>query len=193
MSLPQSRIDLDALRSRVDMHAIITADLGEPDRRRRWLCPYHDDRSPSLGITPDRMHWRCWSCGQRGDVLDWFQQRNGLGLAEAVRRLDPLALADRTMAKASAARPTPAPSRPETWRDAAWQSLVVEIVASAEAALWSPAGREALDWLRGRGLADHVIARYRSRVRPARLPDRSAADLGSSGDHDPLARSRRGL
>ena len=38
------------------------------------LCPFHDDSRPSLDIDPERQRFRCWSCGQYGDVIRFVQQ-----------------------------------------------------------------------------------------------------------------------
>jgi DNA primase len=179
MTTTASTIDFDQIRAAADLESIITADLGQPAPGRRWLCPYHEDRHPSLALTPDRRHWRCWSCGERGDVLDWVTRREGIPLVEAVRQLDPTAAPDpwempvshrppatspTSPAGASAAPPQvdrpSAPTEP-AWLNPEWQAAVDRIVYQAEAALWSSDGRRALDWLRSRGLADCTITRFR--------------------------------
>ena len=151
-------IDFEAIGATVDLQALIVADLGAPDRGKKWHCPYHQDENPSLSLTPDRCHWKCWSCGSAGDALDWVARREGLDLAEAARRLDPLA--DQPAHRKPAPPPKPAAVAP-VWHDRAWQAAVERIVLQAEARLWSPDGLAAVDWLRSRGLADHVIRRFR--------------------------------
>ena len=79
-------IDRQALLDRTDLARIITDDRGPPDRSRRWLCPFHDDHHPSLGLTPDGRRFRCWSCGAKGNALDWIMLREGLSFLEAVGR-----------------------------------------------------------------------------------------------------------
>ena len=48
------------------------------------LCPFHDDSRPSLDIDPERQRFRCWSCGQYGDVISFVQQIERLDFAEAM-------------------------------------------------------------------------------------------------------------
>jgi hypothetical protein len=170
------RIDFDGLRATLDLAGIITADLG-PSRGGRWLCPFHDDHNPSLTLTRDRQHWRCWSCGAHGDVVDWVAKQDGVDRVEAALRLDPAAVRDQTApgrarrrsgtgwydspSSGSNAAPAPPKPAPEPWQSPAWQAAVETIVREAEERLWSPAGRDALDWLRWRGLDDLTIRRFR--------------------------------
>ena len=59
------------------------ADLiGKPlNRSGKILCPFHDDRSPSLHIYDD--HFFCFSCRARGDHVDWLMMVEGKSRAEA--------------------------------------------------------------------------------------------------------------
>jgi DNA primase len=166
-------IDFEGIGQRVNLRTVIESELGPPNRSRRWLCPFHDDSNPSLGITPDGRHWRCWSCSAAGDVVDWVARREGIELAEAVRRLDPAAGDERPRkprdnastgpARVESGERTPgkAAERPQGFTDPAWQAAVGRIVANAAARLWTPEGRPALEWLRSRGLAAHTIRRFR--------------------------------
>lgn len=45
------------------------------------LCPFHDDRRPSLQIYPDGYH--CFVCGAHGDAIDLVQNMRGCSKAEA--------------------------------------------------------------------------------------------------------------
>ena len=53
--------------------------------RGKALCPFHDDHHPSMSIKNNR--YRCWACGENGDVIDFVMKRDGLAFHEAVRRL----------------------------------------------------------------------------------------------------------
>jgi hypothetical protein len=67
-------------------------ELGKLGRTSRgWckaLCPFHEDRNPSLSINVDSGAFRCFACGEHGgDILDFLQQRDGVGFKEAAQRL----------------------------------------------------------------------------------------------------------
>ena len=49
------------------------------------LCPFHNDRHPSLYVADD--HYHCFACGEHGDVIDFAAKLFGLPLYEAAQRL----------------------------------------------------------------------------------------------------------
>lgn len=63
-----------------------------PDARprgERWVarCPLHDDRNPSVTISRDGRHARCWAGCMNGDYLDWYGALNGLDLRQTLEAL----------------------------------------------------------------------------------------------------------
>lgn len=164
-------IDFRAIADGVDLRSLIVRELGEPGRGDKWKCPFHADTNPSMAISRDGRRFKCWSCGATGDALEWRMKRDGIGVADAARILDPSAVPDRSPRSASQAprrestpTPPPAPKRAERvapWHDPEWQAAAEGLVIEAERMLWSVPGRPSLEWLRFRGLADHTIARFR--------------------------------
>ncbi len=51
------------------------------------LCPWHDDKRPSLTINPQRQSCRCWVCEFGGDVFTFVMKREGVSFPEALRML----------------------------------------------------------------------------------------------------------
>ena len=51
------------------------------------VCPFHDDRRPSLQINPDRQTWKCWVCDIGGDVFSFVMKRESVSFPEALRML----------------------------------------------------------------------------------------------------------
>ncbi len=49
------------------------------------LCPFHDDKSPSLVINPSKNLWHCLgACQAGGSVIDWVMRARGLAFRDAV-------------------------------------------------------------------------------------------------------------
>ena len=57
----------------------------EVNRRGKALCPFHNDRNPSLFVADD--HYHCYACGEHGDVIDFTAKLFGLSLKEAAEKL----------------------------------------------------------------------------------------------------------
>ena len=57
----------------------------EIDRYGKALCPFHNDRHPSLYVADD--HYYCFACGTHGDVIDFAANFFDLPLYEAAQRL----------------------------------------------------------------------------------------------------------
>ena len=52
------------------------------------LCPFHEDREPSLVITPSKNLWHCLgACRAGGSVIDWVMRANGVSFRHAVELL----------------------------------------------------------------------------------------------------------
>jgi DNA primase catalytic core len=143
------------------------------------LCPFHDDREPSLVITPDKNLWHCLgACQAGGTVIDWVMKAEGVSFRHAVEvlRKDIPSLA----AEPSKRRPPKRTELPKlravvdtTASDA---EVMAEVVAYYEQTLLeSP---EALAYLEKRGLRnDEAIKHFRlgfaNRTLSYRLPSRN--------------------
>ena len=57
----------------------------EVNRYSMALCPFHNDRHPSLYVADD--HYYCFACGEHGDVIDFAAKLFGLPLYAAAQRL----------------------------------------------------------------------------------------------------------
>jgi DNA primase catalytic core len=52
------------------------------------LCPFHDDRNPSLNIDPAKNEWHCkGACGEGGDVIQWVMRAEGVSFKHAVEMM----------------------------------------------------------------------------------------------------------
>lgn len=56
---------------------------------RSWkgLCPFHDENTPSFHVTPDLGIYKCFGCGESGDVFNFVMEMEGVGFTESLRSL----------------------------------------------------------------------------------------------------------
>lgn len=51
--------------------------------RFKCLCPFHDDKHPSLNIDPKFQNYKCWACGAHGDVITFVEKYERVDFLEA--------------------------------------------------------------------------------------------------------------
>jgi DNA primase catalytic core len=143
------------------------------------LCPFHDDRTPSLVITPAKNLWHCMgACNAGGTAIDWVMRANGVSFRHAVELLRadhlPLAAAPMQPVKKSTVPKLP----PPVAREADDRLLLTQVVGYyTETLKQSP---EALKYLASRGLTSpELIDRFRlgfaNRTLGLRLPAKNRA------------------
>lgn len=140
-------------------------------------CPFHDDRTPSLVVSPEKNLWHCLgACGIGGSVIDWVMRFHKVSFRHACELLlkDHPALAAGTGTPPAAAQVRRAASR---FSLEAGESALLEQVSDFyhQTLLEAP---EALEYLDKRGLNDSdLIARFRlgyaNRTLGYRLPPKN--------------------
>src|SRR5699024_1997925 len=53
----------------------------------RGLCPFHQEKSPSFNVNPDKGFFKCFGCGKAGDAITFVQETEGLSFVEAIEAL----------------------------------------------------------------------------------------------------------
>ncbi len=58
-------------------------NLSRAGKEFKGLCPFHDDRHPSLTVSPAKQIFKCFACGAGGDAIKFIQLKENLGFLEA--------------------------------------------------------------------------------------------------------------
>jgi DNA primase len=155
----------ETIRSRIDMVQLVSeyVELQPRGSNDFWgRCPFHEERSASFHIRPDRGIFKCFGCGKGGDIFSFVGEMEGVSFVESLERLAKRAgveLRERTPEeRAQEAR------RAELLRSS-------EIVASFyERVLWSntPAGAEGRGYLERRGISRATAEAFGIGVAPDR-------------------------
>jgi DNA primase len=64
-----------------------TVTLKRAGRNYKGLCPFHDEKTPSFNVNPDRQSYYCFGCHEGGDAFSFLMKVEGLSFGEAVRTL----------------------------------------------------------------------------------------------------------
>jgi DNA primase len=79
-----------SIKTTVDMVALAEArGIRMKKNGKGWfgLCPFHNDKNPSLSINPSTNLWQCFGCGKGGDVIRFVELFDQVDFTEAVGRL----------------------------------------------------------------------------------------------------------
>ena len=79
----------DEIRRRTDIVALVSghAALKKTGRYYKGLCPFHQEKTPSFHVDPDRGLFHCFGCGKGGDIFDFIMLTANLTFTEAAREL----------------------------------------------------------------------------------------------------------
>ena len=61
--------------------------LKRTGKEHKGLCPFHKEKSPSFNVNPDKGIFKCFGCGEGGDVFAFVQKIKGLDFIDCVRDL----------------------------------------------------------------------------------------------------------
>jgi DNA primase len=77
------------VRRRADIVEVISESvvLKRSGRNYLGLCPFHGERTPSFNVNPERQIFRCFGCGEGGDVFSFVMKSGHLTFPEALKQL----------------------------------------------------------------------------------------------------------
>ena len=80
---------IDEVRQTNDIVDIISqyVHLKRSGRNFFGLCPFHNEKSPSFSVSPDKQIFHCFGCGVGGNVFTFLQKIEGISFVEAVQTL----------------------------------------------------------------------------------------------------------
>ncbi len=141
---------LDDILSKVDIVELISSyiPLKKAGRNFRARCPFHNEKTPSFMVSPDKQIYHCFGCGESGNAFKFLMQHERMEFTEAVELL-----ARRCGVVI-----------PQSDADRSAEGLNAQIFKANDLAagffraqLFSPAGKTALAYLQKRGLRREVL------------------------------------
>ncbi len=80
---------IEEIRKSVNIIDIISEYLPLTQRGRNYfgVCPFHDDHSPSMSVSPDLQIYTCFSCGATGNVFKFIMDYENLSFMDAVKKV----------------------------------------------------------------------------------------------------------
>lgn len=87
--MPFDRVFLDELAARNDIVDIVSqyVQLKKSGANYFGLCPFHNEKTASFSVAPDKQIFHCFGCGAGGSVITFVMKAEGLEFPDAVRFL----------------------------------------------------------------------------------------------------------
>jgi DNA primase len=145
---------INEINSRLEIVDIVaeTVQLTRKGNRYWGLCPFHQEKTASFSVTPDRNMFYCFGCHAGGDMVSYIMKREAMEFREAVEYL-----ANR--AGVTVQKETPAARRK--------QDRVRGVLAANQAAaqfyhqlLLSDQGKKGLKYLQARQLSPDIVEKF---------------------------------
>ncbi len=151
MAIPSAFID--ELVARSDIVDVVSDYVNlSPKGGSYWgLCPFHGEKTASFHVLPDRQLYHCFGCGKGGGVISFVMELENLPYLDALRLL---------AKRAGMEFPEGDLDESGRRRRARLLQLNKEAARYFHSQLHSPAGREGLEYLRGRGLSKGIMTRF---------------------------------
>ncbi len=141
------------IRTTADIVDVVSQYVNMKKRGRNYfgLCPFHDERTPSFSVAPEKEIYHCFGCGAGGNVFNFIMEHDNLTFVEAVQILGQRYGIEVKLTG-----------------DSGTKQLFTQLYDIHEMAtscyresLFSKPGKAALQYLRNRGLSDETIHTFR--------------------------------
>ena len=89
-SQPRTTMDQkDEVKSKVDLVEVVSSylPLKKAGRNFAGLCPFHSEKTPSFMVSSERQVFKCFGCGEGGDVFTFLEKVEGWDFREALEEL----------------------------------------------------------------------------------------------------------
>ncbi len=149
------RDDIERVRQATDIVELAKAitTVKKAGRSVKAICPFHQEKTPSMSLEPSQGLFHCFGCGKGGDVFKFVMESQGVDFGEAVEALARQAGITLTQDPRAAAR--------QGRRRAIVEAVGAAVEFYHQRLRQAPDGGTARSYLRGRGYGADVVERFR--------------------------------
>lgn len=149
---------IDTLLGRLDIVDVVGkyVSLSKQGHYYKGLCPFHSEKTPSFTVTPEKQIYHCFGCGAGGNVIKFVQEIEGYSFAEAVRQLSTDAGIEINWDQAAHVQTQAGMDRASLLEAHELAAKMYQYILRN-----TDQGKEALEYVRSRGLSDKLIEVFR--------------------------------
>ncbi|MEL0094096.1 MAG: DNA primase [Pseudomonadales bacterium] len=182
--LPQSF--LDDLLDRVDIVEVVDrrVKLKKAGKNYSACCPFHDERTPSFSVNPERQFYYCFGCGAGGNALGFIMDYERLDFREAVE-----GLAQSVGLEIPQDDPRSGNDAPRDQNKPLYETLERASKFYERALRQHPERHKVVNYLKGRGLTGEIARDFRIGFAPPGWDNLLQANGSEQAEQDLLMRS----
>ena len=81
--------EINEIRSKLNIVDVISSYIPLTKKGRNYfgLCPFHDDHTPSMAVSPEKQIYKCFVCGESGNVFNFVMNYEKISFKDALSRL----------------------------------------------------------------------------------------------------------
>lgn len=145
-----SQQKIDEIRNAADIVEIVgeCVSLQPAGKNLKGLCPFHNEKTPSFFVSPEKKTFHCFGCGENGNAISFLQKYKKMSFVEALK-----SLAERY----HVAFETTAASGPDDKMKRLYEITEAALGFYTLSLTNLASGKPALDYLKKRGLDIHTI------------------------------------
>jgi DNA primase len=87
--MDDNRIQIEEIKNRLDIVDQISkyVELKPAGKNYSGLCPFHNEKTPSFIVSPELQRYKCFGCGEAGDLFNFIQKIENIDFPEALEKL----------------------------------------------------------------------------------------------------------
>ncbi|MCR8631413.1 DNA primase [Paenibacillus radicis (ex Xue et al. 2023)] len=136
--------------------------LSKQGHYMKGLCPFHSEKSPSFTVTPEKQIYHCFGCGAGGGVIQFIMAMEGYSFAEAISQMAQEANLDIGIDPAADSRSQQNPDKTKLYEAYELTGKLYQYILKN-----TEQGKQAMQYLRSRGLNDKLIETFGIGYAPA--------------------------
>ena len=141
----------DEIKAKLSIEEVVGSyvQLSRSGRNLKACCPFHNEKTPSFMVSPERQSWHCFGCGEGGDIFGFVMKMEGVDFVDALKLL-----ADKAGVQL----------KKVSYENKGEKSNILDIIETSKKfyreCLKIKTGTKAYEYLTGRGISDEMIQKY---------------------------------